>query len=42
MVYHRDTEPLLPYYRAKGLVREVDGTGDITRVRALLEAAIGD
>jgi len=42
VVYHRDTEPLLPYYRAKGLVREVDGTGDITRVRALLEAAIGD
>ncbi len=42
VVYHRDTEPLLPYYRAKGLVREVDGTGEISRVRGLLEAAIGD
>lgn len=40
VVYHRETEPLLPYYRQKGLLREVDGTGDILQVRALLEAAV--
>jgi adenylate kinase len=26
-VYHRDTEPLVEYYRQKGLLREVDADG---------------
>lgn len=42
VVYHRETEPLLPYYRAKGLLRNVDGTGDINLVRGALETAIVD
>ena len=41
-MYHRDTETLLPYYRAKGMVRELGGTGNITRVLALLESSFGD
>ena len=42
LVYHRDTEPLLPYYRAKGLLRFVDGTEEISQVGKLLRSAIGE
>jgi adenylate kinase len=28
VVYHRDTEPLVDFYEARGLLRRVDGTGD--------------
>ncbi len=40
--YHRQTQPLEDYYRAKGILREVDGVGTpdevYGRVRAALEA----
>ena len=32
VVYHRDTVELIPYYRARGLLREVDGEGEIEEV----------
>ncbi len=42
-VYHAQTAPVLPYYRAKGLLRTVDGMqsmGEVTRdLEAALEAA---
>lgn len=31
-VYHAQTEPLLPYYRAKGLLAQIDGDRDIGAV----------
>ena len=41
--YHRQTAPLLPYYREKELLETVDGTGSIAevarRIEALLEQA---
>jgi adenylate kinase len=30
--YHEQTAPLLPYYRAKGVLVTVDGMADINRV----------
>lgn len=39
-VYRRDTEPLVGYYQARGLLRRVDGTGDPSAVTARLRAAI--
>jgi adenylate kinase len=40
-VYHRETEPLVRHYEARGLLRRVDGTQDADsvedRVRAALE-----
>src|SRR5262249_60981818 len=32
VAYHRETEVLVPYYREKGLLREVDGQGDIEAI----------
>ncbi len=41
--YHRLTAPLLPYYREKGLLKQVDGMADVNRVAdalaELLDAA---
>jgi len=36
-VYHRQTAPLLPYYRAKGLLRSVDGMADVQAVSKQIE-----
>jgi adenylate kinase len=33
-IYVRDTEPVAAYYRARGVLREVDGTRDIQTVAA--------
>jgi adenylate kinase len=33
-VYHEDTEELVPYYRQRGLIREVAGHGDIEEIYA--------
>ena len=30
--YHRQTAPILPYYRARGIIRQVDGMADIDTV----------
>ena len=45
--YRQDTAPILPFYRAKGLVHDIDGMADIDAVsvsidKALAEAEAGD
>ena len=43
--YHRETEELIPYYREKGLLREVCGQGDIEtiyqKMMAVLQPQVG-
>lgn len=38
--YHKQTQPLEEYYRAKGLLREVDGVGSLDAVFARIVAAL--
>ena len=38
--YHRETAPLLPYYRDKGLLRSVDGMADIDAVAAAIDRVL--
>lgn len=38
--YHRQTAPLLPYYRAKGSLRTVDGMADIDDVSLEISAVL--
>lgn len=40
-VYAAETEPLLAIYRDRGLLREVDGIGEIADIAAKLDAVIG-
>jgi adenylate kinase len=40
-VYHRETEPLVAYYDERGLLRRVDGEGDMDTVLARIRAALG-
>ena len=39
--YHRDTEPVIPFYDAAGLIRRVDGVGSLDEVTARLLRALG-
>ncbi len=39
--YHAQTEPLLPYYRTRGVLRSVDGMAGIDAVTAEIRAALG-
>jgi adenylate kinase len=39
-VYRQQTAPILPYYRARGILRTVDGMGDIDAVTRQIEAVI--
>ena len=39
-VYHRQTEPLIGYYRAKGLLRTVDGLAPIDEVTREIESIL--
>jgi adenylate kinase len=39
-VYHGETEPLVQYYDARGLLRRVDGAGDVDAVSAGIRAAL--
>jgi len=39
--YHRQTAPILPYYRTKGILAEVDGMADIDEVTRQIEAVLG-
>jgi adenylate kinase len=39
-VYHRETEPLVAYYRERGLLRRIDGAQDPDAVEAELRAAL--
>ena len=38
--YHRQTEPLLEYYGAKGMLRTIDGSGTIDRVFSQTRAVL--
>lgn len=39
-VYHSQTAPVLPFYRAKGLVRTIDGMQPMDQVTEAIEAAL--
>lgn len=39
-VYHRQTAPILPYYRAKGIIETIDGMGEMDDVTRQIEAII--
>ncbi len=39
--YRRQTEPLLPYYRQRGILQRVDGMADIDEVTCQIEAILG-
>ena len=39
--YHAQTEPLLPYYRERGILESVDGMAAIDDVTAQIQAAVG-
>jgi adenylate kinase len=38
--YHAQTAPILPYYRAKGILRQVDGMAEIPEVTRQIEAIL--
>lgn len=40
-VYRRQTEPLLPYYRDKGMLKSVDGMAAVDAVTQQIEAIVG-
>jgi len=39
--YHRQTAPLLPYYKAKGVLKQVDGMADIEEVARQIDKVLG-
>ncbi len=39
--YRRQTAPLLPYYRAKGALKPVDGMAEVDEVARQIEAVVG-
>ena len=38
--YHQQTAPLLPYYKARGVLRQVDGMAEIDEVTRQIEAVL--
>ena len=38
--YHAQTAPLLPYYKAKGVLKAVDGMADIDEVTSQIELVL--
>jgi adenylate kinase len=40
-VYHRQTAPILPYYRDRGILRPVDGMAEIDAVTREIEKILG-
>lgn len=38
--YHRETKPLLPYYRDRGVLKQVDGMASMEEVARQIEAAL--
>jgi adenylate kinase len=40
-VYHRQTAPILPYYRERGVLRRVDGMAEINEVAREIEKFLG-
>jgi len=41
-VYEKQTAPLVRYYRERGLLRTIDGVGEIDQIRARVIGALGD
>jgi adenylate kinase len=41
-VYETQTSPLADYYRAKGLLRDIDGVGSVDEINRRVIAALGD
>jgi len=41
-VYEKQTAPLVEYYRARGLLRSIDGVGEIEQIRDRVIDALGD
>jgi adenylate kinase len=41
-VYEKQTAPLVDYYRERGLLRSIDGVGEIDEIRARVIEALGD
>ncbi len=41
-VYMEQTQPLIDYYRAQGVLREIDGEQDVQAVQDALVAAVGE
>ena len=41
-VYHEQTQPLIDYYKAKGILKEVDGTVDMKDVFAAITDILGE
>jgi len=41
-VYEKQTAPLVQYYRERGLLRVIDGIGEIDQIRARVIGALGD
>jgi adenylate kinase len=41
-VYEQQTAPLANYYRERGLLREIDGVGDVDEIRDRVIKALGD
>jgi adenylate kinase len=40
-VYEKQTAPLVDYYKTKGLLREIDGTGEVEEVQDRIVEALG-
>jgi adenylate kinase len=40
-VYRRQTEPILPYYRERGILRPIDGMADIETVTSEIDRILG-
>ncbi len=40
-LYHSDTEPVINYYRERGLLREIDGEQPITKVESAIAGVLG-
>jgi len=41
-VYEKNTRPLVDYYRGRGLLKSIDGVGEIDEIRARVIEALGD
>jgi adenylate kinase len=40
-VYRESTEPLVAYYRERGLLAEIDGMGSVDEIADRIEGALG-
>jgi adenylate kinase len=41
-VYESQTAPLVEYYRERGLLKEIDGVGEVSEIRSRVARALGD